>query len=173
MNIYSSQTIFYIYAYIRTNGTPYYIGKGHGRRAFSKHKSVPTPKRKNKIIIMESNLTEIGAFALERRYISWFGRKDNNTGILLNRTDGGEGLTGRKCPENIKEHYRKLFTGRKGYTPTKEERDNHSNFMKGNQYAKGNPRPELNEKVITCLHCKNEYSRGQFTNHLKSFLGKI
>ena len=89
---------YYIYAYLRKDGTPYYIGKGSGKRAWNhcKNDIIHPPVDKSKIIILESNLTNIGSLALERRMIRWYGRVDNGTGILRNQTDGGDGRTGQK-----------------------------------------------------------------------------
>ena len=87
---------YYVYAYLRKNGTPYYVGKGSGNRAWkhSTNDSIHPPKDLSQIVILETNLSDIGALALERRMIRWYGRIDTGTGILRNQTDGGDGSSG-------------------------------------------------------------------------------
>jgi hypothetical protein len=77
MSIYSLKSLpsgFYVYAYLRNDGTPYYIGKGQGKRAWARSDRTVFPlKDFSNIIILEENLTDIGSLAIERRMIRWYG----------------------------------------------------------------------------------------------------
>ena len=86
--------MYYTYAYLREDGTPYYIGKGSERRIYSTNRKFKPPKDKSRIIFLKQNLTEEEAFKHEIYMIAVFGRKDLGTGILRNQTDGGDGVSG-------------------------------------------------------------------------------
>jgi hypothetical protein len=99
---------FYTYAYLREDRTPYYIGKGQGNRAYKKYRNIKPPKDKSKIIFLKKNLLEEEAFKHEIYMIAVFGRKDLGTGILINKTDGGEGASGFRHSEEFKKKQTKV-----------------------------------------------------------------
>jgi hypothetical protein len=129
--------IYYVYAYLRKDGTPYYIGKGNRGRAWQKHRNVQTPAESNHIVIVENNLTEIGALAMERRLIRWYGRQIDGSGILLNKTEGGNGCLGVKTKGRVPWN-----KGKKMKSMTDEHRQKISRALKGRKKS-----PEHRKKV--------------------------
>jgi hypothetical protein len=170
---------YYTYAYLREDKTPYYIGKGKGDRIYIKRKGeIKPPKDSSRIIFLKKNLTEEQAFRHEIYMIDVLGRKDLGTGILRNRSDGGEGPSGiirskeyrRKMSDSKKnpseetrkkmsesgkvkifseEHRRNISDAMIGKTCSEETRRNMSDRMKGeNNPIYGKTRSEETKRKI-------------------------
>lgn len=111
---------YYVYEYLREDGTPYYVGKGKNNRAFVNNRTIPKPVDSSRIKLVEQDLTEEDAFNLEIKLISLYGRKDLGTGILRNLTNGGEGVSGRiSKPKSVKQRAIKNL----GQKRTPEQKD--------------------------------------------------
>lgn len=127
-------TQFYTYLWLRSDGTPYYVDKGSGQRAFKNQgRKVHRPESRSRILIQICP-SEKEAFEKERWYISLFGRKDISTGILHNHTEGGEGASGAKRTEETKQKIRNILIGNKrnlGGTHTEEYKKKVSQRCKG------------------------------------------
>lgn len=106
MTIYSTNLFqnknFYVYQYLRSRkskygaiGTPYYIGKGIGNRAFCTQHRIK-PNDKNNIQFVSQNITEANALQIEVLLIHLYGRIDLGIGCLRNMTNGGDGISGAK-----------------------------------------------------------------------------
>jgi hypothetical protein len=148
--------MFYTYLYLREDGTPYYVGKGKGRRVFKKEKNHYPPKDQNRIKLQYWE-DENTAIAYEKYFIDFWGRIDIGTGILRNLTDGGEGTSGVKFRGRrpISEETRRLMSGsakrrpptRLGSTWSEELKKKMSGINSGkpnpknSEHLKKNPRP--------------------------------
>jgi hypothetical protein len=173
---------FYTYAYLREDRTPYYIGKGQGKRLYQKGKGeVYPPKDKSRIIFLKQNLIEEDAFKHEIYMIAVFGRKDLGTGILRNKTGGGDGVSGivlseenkRKRSERMKgtnnPHYGKRgenshMYGKNFSEETRRKQSEAKSGKNNPNYGKSNSE-ELKRK-------QSEIKKGKYTGENNPFYGK-
>jgi len=132
--------IYYVYQYLREDGTPYYIGKGSKNRAYSTCRTIPRPKDRSKIQIIAHHLFESEALLLETKLISIFGRIDLGTGILHNKTNGGEGacrvankVAWNKGKIQSAEHNLKISDALKNYKRTGQHQENINKSLKGRE----------------------------------------
>lgn len=170
---------YYVYEYLREDGTPYYVGKGKGARWRGKHTVKIPPKERVKFVA--EGLAEKEAFNLEEELILKYGRKDLGTGILRNLTSGGEGQT--PGPE-VRAKYSAAKKGKKpnNYGKTvsyKKDRKWDRQGEKHHQYGKertDEERRKISEgikttwdrPIQTCPHCgkqgKVNMTRWHFDN---------
>ena len=124
---------FYVYQLRLANSeSPFYIGKGRGRRILEHFRPSALKKRnhKNNVInkairdgdevlseILFDGLSEEQAHAKEIELIAFYGRRING-GCLTNATDGGEGVSGYKPSEETR---RKISASKRG----KKHSDDH------------------------------------------------
>jgi len=104
---------FYTYLWLREDGTPYYVGKGRGYRAYQKSGHTYAPPKDRSRILIQLFPDEDAAFAAEKFLILYYGRLDKGTGCLRNLTDGGDAP-----PSHLviwTEEMRKAARGRKAH----------------------------------------------------------
>ena len=122
----------YVYAYLREDGSPYYIGQGQVYRITANPLAPPEKERR---IFLKKNLSQEDAWRYEEYYISLYGR-ERDGGILINRSLGGKrsGLE-KHSPESI-EKKRLSMLGKNRRKHTEEHRRKHS-LTKKRLYKEG------------------------------------
>lgn len=187
---------FYVYLYSYPDGTPFYVGKGTGARKRVHLLDAKAGRNTKKwavrviakilregnepiITVVKDGLSNEEAVQLEIELIKQYGRKDINTGILVNCTDGGDGAvnlseeakkkqvekivewvkTKRVVTEEYKEKIRATLAGRKLPEKTivklKEYYAVHGHPMKGKKHtelARANMREGQKNNLVRSPH---------------------
>lgn len=104
---------FYVYLHRKaTTGKVFYVGKGHGNRAFEKrrnnHWKNTVAKHGYTVEFYATGLQEWYAFELEKELIAYYGREN-----ICNLTDGGDGATGAVRSELTRKKVGDFHRGRK------------------------------------------------------------
>jgi len=169
----------YVYAYLRDDDAPYYIGKGKGSRAFTGPHNVAIPP-KDRIKILHENLSDQEACNIETDLISFYGRKDLGTGILQNLTSGGNGaipgpsirkkLSEAKVGKKPNNYGKKYKTGPSIAKSLAKKGKNHPQYGKGRtleERAKISQgiKEKWSRPILTCPHCGKEGKVGMTRWH--------
>ena len=115
---------WYVYRHIRLDkNQPFYIGIGN-KKDYKRAYEFKSDKRNNiwnaiycktqiEVEILFDNITKQEAADKEKEFIRLYGRVDNNTGILCNMTDGGDGILNAKRSLETREKLRQGKLGSK------------------------------------------------------------
>ena len=146
---------FYTYVLSRPDGTPFYVGKGHGKRylacggnqhAQNIYKKIIEEDGKVGLTIIYARRGEDEALAREKVLIRWYGRADQGRGSLVNLTDGGDGLSNPSIEIRAKMRIAKKIRPvrsefRPGHQPSPEARIKMSIASKGHPPNSGSFKP--------------------------------
>lgn len=149
----SSQSIFYVYEHWRQDtGEVFYVGKGHGNRAWSlskrklHHRNIVAKLRRlgfePHIVLFASGLSEPDALRIECERIAFWRERGVR---LVNLTDGGEGVCGYVPSVETR---LKLAQGAKNRIGYKHSEETKRKIGVANAVAlKGRKNPEHGEKL--------------------------
>jgi group I intron endonuclease len=152
---------FYVYLHIKeSDGTPFYIGKGSGKRSESKKgRSTWWKKTVDKhgfdIILLEEDLTEEESFQREKYWIDRIGRIDLGKGTLVNMTDGGDGTSGYVFSDDLKKQISDSLKGNIPWNKGVVGKQKHTDEYKQNMSKRLLKNHPLKGKKLSEEHRKN------------------
>lgn len=185
-NLITDEGKYYLYRHVRLDkNEPFYIGFGtkskrdikyqtYGRANVNTQRSKLWHRVVNKTtyqteILIESNNKNF-VLEQEKYFVKLYGRKNLNSGSLVNLTDGGESNTGKICTDKLRKTRSKLMKKRwLNLTPQQK-------IQKINKFTKTNCTKVLNTETGTIHNSINEayesspklFSKSHFTAMLSN-----
>ncbi len=153
--------MYYVYLYLREDKTPYYVGKGSGKRINQQHKFgggklLPLPPLDRRVIVKYFD-SEEKCFLFEEWLIEIYGRKLDG-GILNNLCKGGGGYTRGKNFDRQKYNEKNKDRIRESQ---KEYREKNKEILSQKQKEKYRKRKEKQDKYWYGDISKENYNEKQ------------
>jgi hypothetical protein len=187
--------IYYTYKWLREDGTPYYIGKGKGRRAWTIHKrkNVSHYPPEGRVEIIMDSISEEEALTHEVWLIALYGRKSEG-GLLINSSAGGQGPSNARwtltddtkskmkvarakrppASQKTRDRIRDSKTGVSWGKHTKTTKEKQSKTQTENWKDNDERREivstkmaETNSKLQPCPDCGKLMNAGNLTQHIR------